>query len=71
MKSAMGRTAPKLSLGPGLQRSARPAVRSIMTRATFDMKGFVEYLTRTRFADVAEGITTLDLDRIPPALRAT
>lgn len=71
VKSAMARTAPKLSLGPGLQRSARPAVRSIMTRVNFDMKGFVEYLTRTPFADVAEGITTLDLDRIPPALRTT
>jgi lipopolysaccharide biosynthesis glycosyltransferase len=67
----MARTAPKLSLGPGLQRPTRPAIRSIMTRAHFDMKGFVEYLTQTPFADVADGITTLDLDRIPPSLRAS
>jgi lipopolysaccharide biosynthesis glycosyltransferase len=70
MNAAIVQAAPRLSLGPGLQKPARPAVRSIMTRAKFDMKSFVEYLTATPFADVATGITTPNFDRIPPALRA-
>ena len=70
VRKTMAGTVPKLSRGPGLQPPSKPAVRSIMTRAHFDMRGFVEYLTKTPFADVAEGIADLNLDRIPPALRA-
>jgi hypothetical protein len=34
------------------------------------MKGFVEYLTNTPFADVAAGLTTMKLDLIPANLAA-
>jgi lipopolysaccharide biosynthesis glycosyltransferase len=61
--------APKLSVGPGLP-AGKPTVRSIMTRQHFDMKGFVEYLTNTPFADVAAGLTTMKLDLIPANLAA-
>jgi len=61
--------APKLSPGPGLP-AGKPAVRSIMTRQHFDMKGFVEYLTNTPFADVAAGLTTMKFDLIPVNLAA-
>jgi hypothetical protein len=42
-----------------------------MTRQHFDMKGFVEYLTRTTFADVAAGLTTPKFDLIPANLAAS
>jgi len=61
--------APKLSVGPGLA-AKKPAVRSIMTRKHFDMKGFVGYLTNTPFADVAAGLTSPRFDLIPPNLAA-
>jgi lipopolysaccharide biosynthesis glycosyltransferase len=67
-KSALAQSAPKLSLGPGLG-AGKPAVRSIMTRENFDMKGFVEYLLSTKFADVEQGLTTPKFDLVPHDLR--
>jgi lipopolysaccharide biosynthesis glycosyltransferase len=70
VKTATAQAAPKLSLGPGLQKPTRPAVRSITTRAKFDMKGFIDYLSATNFADVAQGLTTPRFDRIPAPLKS-
>lgn len=56
-------------LGPTRTANKPTSLPSIEMRPNYDMPGFVRYLAETPFADVLQGVTSLDLGKIPAQFR--
>lgn len=69
VKDALRQAVALPGLGPTRVANKPATLPSIEKRPNFDMPGFVRYLVETPFADVLQGVMSLDLGKIPAQFR--